>query len=150
VSAAPSYVHGASSVALLGETIGDNLRDRVVALGVLGDRVTSVMRPVAARFTPGNQGQARHRCGLAIDRTVLLWVGRLVPVKGVETLLRAVELLRSRHPALTLCIAGDGPDSAKLTALAERLAAPLLATLPFVAAPDFRQVAAQLDLTGLS
>jgi len=37
-----------------------------------------------------------------------------------------------------------------VAALAERLAAPLLATLPFVAAPDFRQVAAQLDLTGLS
>ena len=35
-------------------------------------------------------------------------------------------------------------------ALAERLAAPLLATLPFVAAPDSRQVAAQLDVTVLS
>ena len=34
-----------------------------------------------------------------------------------------------------------------VAALAERLAAPLLATLPFVAAPDFRRVAAQLDLT---
>ena len=37
-----------------------------------------------------------------------------------------------------------------VAALAERLAAPLLATLPFFAAPDFRQVAAQLDLTVLS
>ena len=37
-----------------------------------------------------------------------------------------------------------------VAALVERLAAPLLATLPFVTAPDFRQVAAQLDLTGLS
>jgi dethiobiotin synthetase len=37
-----------------------------------------------------------------------------------------------------------------IAALAERLAAPLLATLPFVAAPDFRRVAAQLDLTGLT
>jgi dethiobiotin synthetase len=36
-----------------------------------------------------------------------------------------------------------------VAALAERLAAPLLATLPFVAAPDFRQVAAQLDLIAL-
>jgi dethiobiotin synthetase len=37
-----------------------------------------------------------------------------------------------------------------VAALNERLAASLLATLPFVAAPDFRQVAAQLDLTVLS
>jgi len=37
-----------------------------------------------------------------------------------------------------------------VAALAERLAAPLLATLPFAATPDFRQVAARLELTGLS
>ena len=93
-------------------TIGENLRDRVIAMGVPAERVTSVMRPVdVARFAPGDRAEARRRRGLPLDHAVLLWVGRLVPVKGVDTLLRAVAVLREQDPALVLCIAGDGPDA---------------------------------------
>jgi fatty-acyl-CoA synthase len=46
--AAPSYVHGASSVPLLGETIGDNLRRTVERFG---DRDALVVRPQGYRAT---------------------------------------------------------------------------------------------------
>ncbi len=102
-------------------TIGENLRDRVVAMGVPVERVTSLMRPVDPRFVPGDQGANRRLLGLPLDHTVLLWVGRLVPVKAVDILIRALAVLRAQHPALVACIAGDGPETARLRALSGQL-----------------------------
>ncbi len=102
-------------------TIGENLRNRVVAMGVPAARVTSLMRPVGTRFLPGDRGASRRSLGLPLDHAVLLWVGRLVPVKAVDTLIRALAVLRARHPALVLCIAGDGPETASLQALSVQL-----------------------------
>jgi glycosyltransferase involved in cell wall biosynthesis len=51
----------------------------------------------------------------------LLCVGRLVPVKGHDTLLRAFAEARAAVPALTLDIAGDGPLRAGLEQLAAEL-----------------------------
>ena len=49
------------------------------------------------RFTPGDRGAARSRVGLAEDAVVLLFVGRIQPLKGPDVLLRAAaELLRER------------------------------------------------------
>jgi glycosyltransferase involved in cell wall biosynthesis len=51
----------------------------------------------------------------------LLFVGRLVPVKGIETLLRAFDNARRERPDLTLDIVGDGPLRQELEALAADL-----------------------------
>lgn len=56
------------------------------------------------------------------DRRGVLFVGRLIPLKGVDLLLRAYAALpaylREIHP---LTVVGDGPERPPLTALAERL-----------------------------
>ncbi len=51
----------------------------------------------------------------------LLFLGRLVPGKGVDTLLRACPGLSARHPGWSLQIAGDGPDRPRLQRLADDL-----------------------------
>jgi glycosyltransferase involved in cell wall biosynthesis len=48
----------------------------------------------------------------------LLCVGRLVPVKGIDTLLRAFAVVVREQPELTLDIAGDGPLRGELESLA--------------------------------
>ncbi len=48
-------------------------------------------------------------------------VGRLIPIKGHDVLLRAVARARERLPGLTLEIAGDGELEAELRATATRL-----------------------------
>jgi glycosyltransferase involved in cell wall biosynthesis len=48
-------------------------------------------------------------------------VGRLVPIKGHDVLLRAVESVRDELPGLTLEIAGDGPLDAELRSTASAL-----------------------------
>jgi glycosyltransferase involved in cell wall biosynthesis len=54
-------------------------------------------------------------------RVRLLYVGELLPVKGVDVLIRACASLAGGPTAFSLRIAGEGPDRAKLAALADRL-----------------------------
>lgn len=48
----------------------------------------------------------------------LLTVGRLVPRKGIDTVIRALPALRDSFPQLTYAVAGDGPDRHRLEQLA--------------------------------
>lgn len=52
---------------------------------------------------------------------LIVFAGRLVHEKGVQTLLDAVRLLRSAHPAVRLVVAGTGVHEATLQARARRL-----------------------------
>jgi len=61
------------------------------------------------------RSELRRRLG--IDRYTLLFLGRLVPVKGVRDLLFAIASV----PHVGVRIAGDGPERAALEALASRL-----------------------------
>lgn len=90
-------------------------------IGLPRERITVIPNPVhTARF--------RESLGLAVDdewygenRTpVILGVGRLVPEKGFDTLLRAFARVRETLDA-NLLILGDGPERGSLEALAEEL-----------------------------
>jgi glycosyltransferase involved in cell wall biosynthesis len=54
-------------------------------------------------------------------RDGLLYVGRLSKEKGVDVLLRALQLIRRDVPEAALTVVGDGPTRPLLKALAERL-----------------------------
>jgi D-inositol-3-phosphate glycosyltransferase len=51
-------------------------------------------------FSPGDQAAARAAVGLPADAVVLLFVGRIQPLKAPDVLLRAVSQLLERDPAL--------------------------------------------------
>jgi glycosyltransferase involved in cell wall biosynthesis len=51
----------------------------------------------------------------------LIWVSRLVPIKGAPLAVRAFARARQEQPDLRLTLVGDGPDLAKVRALAARL-----------------------------
>jgi glycosyltransferase involved in cell wall biosynthesis len=64
------------------------------------------------RFAPQpslNRESTRTTLGIPHDAFLWLAVGRLYPHKDHTSLLRAVTLLRQRHPSVRLAIAGDGP-----------------------------------------
>ena len=77
------------------------------------------------------------------QRRGLLFVGRLVEKKGVDTLLDAWGSVRHKYPDLTLTIVGDGPllDSLKAVAEAERYQRSVI----FTGAIPNRQVPEQLN-----
>ena len=63
-------------------------------------------------------------------RETIVWAGRLVPEKGLETLLEAISILHRKKP-ISLTIVGDGPLRNKLTGLAHTLGISRLVTFRF-------------------
>ena len=103
-------------VALSGE-----LEAELLAAGVPGSRVVRVANGVDARHYRSAGSAARQalraRLGLG-ERPVVLFVGRLVPYKGLETLLAAWPAVLRDHPTALLLLVGDGPLGVTLRARA--------------------------------
>ena len=66
-------------------------------------------------FRPQNRQQARHALALPEAVPLVLFVGRLQPLKGLDTLLRAVHLVRQQYPTLRVLIVGGRLDAATHT-----------------------------------
>jgi glycosyltransferase involved in cell wall biosynthesis len=71
------------------------------------------------KFKPKPREEARARLNLPIDKKIILFVGGLVPVKGVEFLLAAIS--RLGRPDAVLYLVGDGELKAALISMADRL-----------------------------
>lgn len=98
---------------LLTARIGDPDRIHIVPLGL--DLV---------RFGPGQapaRDEARSSLGIPADAVAFIAVGRLVPIKGLETLLHAFAAAAAVLPSARLVLVGGGGERAQL----ERLAADL-------------------------
>src|SRR5215470_9511560 len=61
-------------------------------------------------FCPQDRPQARRTLALPEAAPIVLFVGRLQPLKGLDTLLRAVHLVRQHYPTLHVRIVGGGVD----------------------------------------
>lgn len=70
------------------------------------------------RIVPNGVDPSRFHAQGTTPGEYLLFVGRLVPYKGLDVLIRA---LAQRPPGLPLLIAGDGPSRSSLESLARRL-----------------------------
>ncbi|MBA2281493.1 MAG: glycosyltransferase [Acidimicrobiia bacterium] len=75
-----------------------------------------------AFFSPGEQAGARAALGLDDDRPVLLFVGRIQPLKGVDVAVEALAAVRRRRPDALLVIVG-GASGADGTGEVERIRA---------------------------
>jgi len=78
-------------------------------------------------FRPVPQEEAREELGIPTDKKLVVFVGRIEPLKGVDTLLRAIALLVEQRPAwrerLILAIVGGSAedDVESMTAEMRRL-----------------------------
>jgi glycosyltransferase involved in cell wall biosynthesis len=100
--------------------LGDELRDRFFdAAGRPSRDVPCHVGPMPIEAPPAptaTRDELRRQLG--IEGTTLLFLGRLVPVKGVAALLQAVAELSE---PVAIRIAGDGPERQRLFAQAQRL-----------------------------
>ena len=96
-------------------------RKELLANGVPPERIfalpNGVDLDVHRPATEEERACRREQLGLAPERFVGVFVGRLHPVKDVDTLLETA----ARVPELQLVIVGDGPERARLEARAVRL-----------------------------
>lgn len=69
------------------------------------------------RFQPPQSSEIdalRRRLGVAPQAPVVTCLTRLVPRKGVDTLLESAAILSQRRPGLQVLVGGSGPDRARL------------------------------------
>jgi phosphatidylinositol alpha-1,6-mannosyltransferase len=81
------------------------------------------------RFTllaSSRYAEVRHSLGLSEDAFLVSSYSRLVPRKGMDTLIRAAAKLKTQYPNLQVAIGGSGRDEKRLRSLAARLAAPVV------------------------
>ncbi|HEY4378510.1 MAG TPA: glycosyltransferase family 4 protein, partial [Acidimicrobiales bacterium] len=101
-------------------TLSPSSKAEMLELGFEDRRVDVVPPGVGAQFTPGGE--------LTATPTILA-VGRLVPVKRFDRLIKAVVAARSSAPDLTLTIVGTGPERGALVELIDSLDAGSIVTL---------------------
>lgn len=101
--------------------LSEDIRADLLERGVPAGRILSLPNGVDLTVyrPPDREERARlrERFGLPQGQLIGTFVGRLHPVKDVDTLLAAA----ARVPELTLVVAGDGPERGRLEAEAIRL-----------------------------
>lgn len=99
--------------------VGPDVRDNLIRTAKAPlDRIHLVRNAVARAERPEQSERVmlRRRMDLPLDRALLVVVGRLIPAKGVDTLVEAMGLL-DEIPA-TLLVIGDGPEREELERMA--------------------------------
>ncbi len=149
-----------ASVRLIGETQVAHIADRLIAAtpseedqlidwyGVNPAKI-SVLSPGVdlARFEPQPQCRAKKELGIPLNQHVVLFVGRIEPLKGVDTLLRATAILQQEQPdalknARVVIIGGDpqAPDAEMARLLHLQRELDLTGVVEFTGARDQSQL----------
>jgi D-inositol-3-phosphate glycosyltransferase len=103
----------------------DERADLIWRMGVPTEKVCTIPPGVDLElFEPRSRSASRTEIGIAPDERVVLFVGRIDPIKGIDTLIEAAEIMHSKgsiQPAPTFLIVGGdvGADGAPVGPLAD-------------------------------
>ena len=103
--------------------VSNRMAGELMASGYAAPRVTTIHNGIDLRSVSPNKSavEIKREWGLNDAAIVIGTAGRLAPVKGLDTFLRAARLILDRQPGARFVIAGDGPLDADLKALASQL-----------------------------
>ena len=99
-------------------TVNIHLKSAVEAMGIAAEKVHVWHQGVDTElFHPAtDKQQVRRSLGIETDAPTLVWVGRMVHVKGLDVLVAACSALRERNQEFRVHLVGDGPLRASLEA----------------------------------
>lgn len=95
-------------------TVSESMKQELVGMGVTADKIHVCYHGVDANFfdpdrvDPKKLQELLDKYGISEDDIVVLFVGRLEPVKGVIQLLKAMPMVAGRHPNVKLLVVGKG------------------------------------------
>jgi len=114
------------------------MSDRLVSMGCSTGNITvqSMGVDLTKQFVPDENAVKSHN---------IIYVGRLVEKKGVKTLIGSINLLKDKHPDLTVALIGDGPEKPDLVQQCRQLGVneqiKFLGSMPNNRVPEFYQSA---------
>jgi glycosyltransferase involved in cell wall biosynthesis len=95
--------------------VSQDLANHVIRLGANPARVRVVYDGInEGMFHRGSQTAARQKLGLDLREPIVLYVGRLIPIKGLEILLAAYAELVRRNLRFVSYLIGEGPLQSRL------------------------------------
>lgn len=95
---------------------------QLLNLGVMPEKVRIMLGGVDMElFTTRADAQIREQLGIEGSHILLATIARLVVKKGIDDVLRALNLALKENPHLRYLVVGDGPERENLERLAERL-----------------------------
>lgn len=97
------------------------MRERLASYGVTAPMHVLPTGIPLARFTHGDGPAFRQKHGIAAERPVALFVGRVAHEKNIGFLLEAIVKTRQSCPEVLLLVTGEGPAMADLRQQAEQL-----------------------------
>jgi glycosyltransferase involved in cell wall biosynthesis len=97
--------------------VSADLARQIGDTGIEAQRLHVVTNGVSERFQPGDSLLSRQQLGLPTESVILLFVGLLVPVKGLDHLLDALQRLVDLP--VTCVLVGDGPLREQLRSRAQ-------------------------------
>jgi len=108
-------------------TVSNAMADELLKLGFPQDKIRSCWNGVdPSKYDPGRVTNAdrlalRRSYGIQDHETLLFFIGRLVTVKGIDKLVRALPLVLKDFPSTKLLILGIGDMENELRSLADEL-----------------------------
>lgn len=99
--------------------VTESLKHAAIRIGIDPEKTTVIPTGVnIAKFNLRiSKKEARRKVGLPEKAKVILFVGRLVPVKRADRIIRALKRVLGRNPYTHLVVIGDGPLRARLKKL---------------------------------
>ena len=97
-------------------------RDNLVRLyGATSDRIGIVPCGVNLRlFYPAAKSAAREKLEMGSSDTILLYIGRFDPLKGLGSLLEAMPHIKNGKPVRLVIVGGDGDRSSEYRAMVQK------------------------------
>lgn len=85
------------------------------------EKIDVIYHGIEVEDFTNEEGEAKEGLGIAESCPVIGTVGRFEPQKALDDLLKAVKLVKERHPRIQLILVGDGPLKRDLEGLATDL-----------------------------
>jgi glycosyltransferase involved in cell wall biosynthesis len=128
------------------------VRDELLALGI-GDARKWHVVPLGLDLEPlrtstARRPDARRALGLPATGPLVGIVGRLAPIKDLDTFLRGASIVARDHPDATFVVAGDGPERRRVETSARHLLCDRVTFLGWI--EDLVRLYAALDVVVLT
>jgi glycosyltransferase involved in cell wall biosynthesis len=94
--------------------VSEDIAQKLLAGGIPGGKIHVIANGVHGRFCPADKATMRRNLDLPPEHFIVLFVGLMVPVKGLEILVEALSAWAAEKANWTCVLVGDGPLSEML------------------------------------